>query len=1046
MHTSATAHQLNEQALSLHERVAGWLNHLEHVLPAQAPIRNFVHHNTLHGLQHLPFPEALAEAAHITGARPWMDEVQCRALHAAGRITTADLNASLEAFGLAGLDDAAPAFPDVRRRDVLRASLLHDIRPPGEARRQWLLDEGRMDAALWAACTALDQPTPGDTAPSASPGLVDESLKSLLADVFPEAPVEARWHYEARLLWPELVASVGRDGTLSSLLFSLTGENAFDAVRPILIRHLAAHLDLGMAAWQNPARGRGFYAAWRQSAGSDLGWELDELIAARDEIAALPDDPVEAIGRELMHLGPSEAHWGDYLERLALELPGWSGMFLWHDRHAGKAEGDVPMAMADYLAVRLVLERLHCEDLVHRIWGLPLFLSELGDHFLAHPAELWVRHTYFAGRLAEAAASEAQQLIAAGYGDDEDWCRLANAASTGFAETQDTLWRRYLLAQALGLTPQEVSAAGKAGMRSLLSMTSPFDTHQRGYLWLLAYERNYRETIFSALAANHGRSQPLTVTSAQLVFCMDDREEGTRRHLEEINPSLETFGAAGFFGVPMYWVGLDDAQPSALCPVVVTPANTVREQADDAAELALHQRRRTLRMAWKERLHRATRDNLASGPLMAVLGAPLGAGAMALQTLAPAYLGTLLQRWRTGFDRSVATHVADRASAPVAADVPREGFTEGEQIERVAGFLRSIGLTKHFAPLVVIVGHGSNSANNPHLAAYDCGACSGRHGGPNARVFAAMANRAEIRSGVAARGILIPEGTYFLGAEHNTGDESIQWFDTDALPATHQSAFDVLLRDLGEATRRHAIERCRRFASAPDSPSATEAKRHLLGRRHDWSQARPELGHATVATAFIGRRSMSRGAFFDRRAFLISYDPSGDEGGRVLEATLLAAGPVGAGIALEYYFSTVDNERLGCGTKIMHNLAGLLGVMEGASSDLRTGLPRQMIEIHEPMRLLVVIEQTRDVVAAIYERQPPLRELIGNGWILVAVKEPETGALFLFDPARGWLPWQGETAVPRAASSAAWLGAHREPLPPALLEPAFSQGKQGVSV
>ena len=408
MHASATTHPIDEQALSLHERVAGWLNHLEHVLPAQAPIRNFVHHNTLHGLQHLPFPEALAEAAHITGARPWMDEAQCRALHAAGRITNADLNASLEAFGLAGLDAVASAFPGVRRRDVLRATLLHDTRPPGEARRQWLLEEGRMDAALWAACSALDQPPPGDTAPSASPGLVDESLKSLLADVFPEAPIEARWHYEARLLWPELVASVGRDGTLSSLLFSLTGENTFDAVRPILIRHLAAHLDLGMAAWQNPARSRGFYAAWRQSAGSDLGWELDELIAARDEIAALPDDPVETIGRELMHLGPSEAHWGDYLERLALELPGWSGMFLWHDRHSGNPEGDVPMAMADYLAVRLVLERLHCEDLVHRVWGLPLFLSELGDHFLAHPAELWVRHTYFAGRLAEAAASEAQ--------------------------------------------------------------------------------------------------------------------------------------------------------------------------------------------------------------------------------------------------------------------------------------------------------------------------------------------------------------------------------------------------------------------------------------------------------------------------------------------------------------------------------------------------------------------------------------------------------------------------------------------------------------
>ncbi|MBK8525103.1 MAG: DUF2309 family protein [Betaproteobacteria bacterium] len=368
---------------------------------------------------------------------------------------------------------------------------------------------------------------------------------------------------------------------------------------------------------------------------------------------------------------------------------------------------------------------------------------------------------------------------------------------------------------------------------------------------------------------------------------------------------------------------------------------------------------------------------------------------------------------------------------------PRLGFSQSEQVDRVAGFLRSIGLIERFAPLVVIVGHGSNSANNPHLAAYDCGACSGRHGGPNARVFAAMANRPEVRAGVAAHGIVIPDSTWFLGAEHNTGDESVCWFDTADLPATHRAAFSSLCSDFDEATRRHAIERCRRFASAPRMPDATDATRHLVGRRHDWSQARPELGHATVAAAFIGRRSMSRGAFFDRRVFLISYDPVADEDGRVLEATLLAAGPVGAGIALEYYFSTVDNERFGCGTKIMHNLAGLLGVMEGASSDLRTGLPRQMIEIHEAMRLQVVIEQTREVVAAIYARQPPLRELIGNGWILVAVKEPVSGEIHRFDPVRGWLPWTpGDTpAVPLVANSAAWLGAHREPLPPALLAP-----------
>lgn len=1035
-------HQQPPGTQSLHERVAGWVRHLEHVLPAQAPIRNFVHHNTLHGLQHLPFPAALAEASRITGARPWLDEAQSRALYAAGRIDAGDLDAALDELALAALDDPLPGFSALRRRDVLRAGLIHDIRPPGVVKRQWLLDEGRVDAALWAACSVPVAKGAASSGKANNAGEGDSALDALLADLYPAAPSESAWQQEVRSLWPDLVARVGRDWTLSSLLAQLTGENVFDTVRPMLIRHLASHLDLGMATWRNPACEQGFYAAWRQSAGIDLGWELDELVAARDEIAALPDDPVETIGRELMHLGPSEAHWGDYLERLALELPGWSGMFLWRDQHPKHAGSEVPVAMADYLAVRLVLERLHCEDLVHRIWGLPLFLSELGDHFLSHPAELWVRHAFFSGRLSEAAANEAQRLIAAEKTSDAQWSGLAERAA-GIAspapagQADDAHWRCYQLARALALRPEDVHAAGRGGIDALNQAASQLDFHQRGYVWLLAYERHYREQIFSALAANHGRTRANPSPGAQLVFCMDDREEGTRRHLEEINPTVETFGAAGFFGVPMYWRGIDDTQPTALCPVVVTPVNEVAEHAEDAAQLVRHQRRRALRKEWQERLHRATRDSLLSGPLMTLVGAPLGAGALALQTLAPAYLGELVQRWRNDFDLPVATQAG--VSAPADADsdaVPRLGFSDSEQADRVAGFLRSIGLTERFSPLVVIVGHGSNSANNPHLAAYDCGACSGRHGGPNARVFAVMANRPEVRAGVAARGITIPEGTWFLGAEHNTADESIAWYDTGILPATHQAAFEALLRDLDEATRRHAVERCRRFASAPFTdvpPTAADARRHLAGRRYDWSQARPELGHATVATAFIGRRSMSRGAFFDRRSFLISYDPIADEGGRILEATLLAAGPVGAGIALEYYFSTVDNERFGCGSKIMHNLAGLIGVMEGASSDLRTGLPRQMIEIHEAMRLLVIIEQAREVVTAIYERQPPLRELIGNGWIVVAVKEPASGDIHRFDPARGWLPWQCGTDVPLAENSAAWLGAHREPLSPALL-------------
>jgi hypothetical protein len=178
---------------------------------------------------------------------------------------------------------------------------------------------------------------------------------------------------------------------------------------------------------------------------------------------------------------------------------------------------------------------------------------------------------------------------------------------------------------------------------------------------------------------------------------------------------------------------------------------------------------------------------------------------------------------------------------------------------------------------------------------------------------------------------------------------------------------------------------------------------------------------------------MSRGAFFDRRSFLISYDPSQDAEGKIIEALLLANGPVGAGISLEYYFSTVNNEQYGCGTKIVHNVTGLFGVMEGAASDLRTGLPQQMIEIHEAMRLLIVVEQKIEVLTAIYQRQPPLQELVGNGWVQLAAKDPDTGAIHLFTP-QGWQPWHGEARLPKVARSADWFLGQREPLVPALID------------
>ena len=1002
-----------EHELPIQDRLAHWVEHLTHVLPAQAPIRDFVHHNTLHGFQHLPFEQALAAANGLSGAATYWPEERFRACHAAGRITRDDLLAAFDDAGLADLDE--PVMRALSRRDVLLASLLAGREVPGASRLAWLKRErGLADDPVYIFCCSLTAESP-----AASPA--------------------ADWRATASTLWEALCARVGKDWSWRSLLEYLSGEDVLERVRTILQRHLAAHLDLGVAAWRNPQREQGFFAAWRASAGLDMQWELDELPNVRDEIVHLVDQPLAVLQEELARLIPDETLWYPYLQRLSLELPGWSGMFLWRDRNPGRGDG-TPVAMLDYLAVRVLLERLLCEDLIVRLTGMPMRFDELHAHYQANMAEFFVRDALRRTALPEALQDQAARRVRDGIGGSAtSWDGLAAsiAASQPDSDAAARGWQLAGLCRALALTPAEMTMLDAPAAARLLACADSLDDLPRGHLWLLAYERHYRDQLLAALAANHPRQKPVAAPSAQVVMCMDDREEGTRRHLEEVAPDVVTYGAAGFFGIVMYWQGVDDAARTALCPVVVEPMHLVRERPAAGSEAAFgeHARRREKRLRWRERLYQSTRRSPFAGPLLTSLAGLPALATLTAASLAPGWFGATLQRWRRQHDGPVATELGLTAEFAVAAtpETPQAGFAEAEQVERVAAFLRMIGLTTNFAPLVLMFGHGSGSLNNPHLSAYDCGACSGRHGGPNARVFSSMANRPEVRAGLRNLGIVIPDSTWFVAAEHNTCDDGIEWYDLEQVPEAWQAAMDRLLGQMAEACRAHAAERCRRLASAPLRPSPWQGRQHVGGRASDISQARPELGHATNAAAFIGRREMSRGLFLDRRVFLISYDPSTDADGQIVEGILLAAGPVGAGISLEYYFSTVDNERFGCGSKITHNITGLFGVMEGADSDLRTGLPWQMVEIHEPMRLLVVVEQTPEILTAILGRQPPLQELINNAWIILAAKDPASAAIQQYCPRRGWLPWSGKAVLPQVAKSVDWFAGESEPLAPALL-------------
>jgi uncharacterized protein YbcC (UPF0753/DUF2309 family) len=215
-------------------------------------------------------------------------------------------------------------------------------------------------------------------------------------------------------------------------------------------------------------------------------------------------------------------------------------------------------------------------------------------------------------------------------------------------------------------------------------------------------------------------------------------------------------------------------------------------------------------------------------------------------------------------------------------------------------------------------------------------------------------------------------------------------------------------------------------------------------RSEHLAEPRPEYGHCTNAVCVVGRRALTRGLFLDRRAFLVSYDANQDTADHSLAALLAAVVPVCAGISLEYYFSFVDNDRYGCGTKLPHNLTGLIGVMDGHASDLRTGLPWQMVEIHEPVRMLFVIETTPERLRKVIDASPSLRQLVENRWMRVATVDPRSGRVHVRrDTAFEEFDERLER-LPVALSSAEWFAGKSQHLPMAWIQ-TWSQTIAGAS-
>ena len=497
-------------------------------------------------------------------------------------------------------------------------------------------------------------------------------------------------------------------------------------------------------------------------------------------------------------------------------------------------------------------------------------------------------------------------------------------------------------------------------------------------LFQKAYEWTYYENVLAQISANSYTTKA-TKKSFQALFCLDDRECSLRRHIEHIDPNALTFGTPGFFNIEFYFKPHNKKSLVKQCPAPVTPQVVVVEKAPFGT--------RGINVYASRNSHTLLRGLLNTW----IIGIPA----------AFKFIGNLINPNNDTLGSYSIKHIRSDAEIKYFSEGDflndyKIGFTLEEMVTRMESMLKSIGLIDNFSDLVYLFGHGSSSINNPHYSAYNCGACSGRPGSINARVAALILNRNDVRKELLAVGIEIPEATRFIGGLHDTTKDQFEYYDISDLSETHKEQHINNIQTFTQALDINAKERSRRFVTINTNGLASKVHNKMERRAHSLFEPRPELNHATNALCIIGRRELNANVFLDRRAFLNSYNCNLDSEGKHLLTILKAAAPVCGGINLEYYFSRVDPEKLGAGTKLPHNVVALIGVANGVDGDLRPGLPTQMTELHSPIRLLMLIEQRPDVVEKILTENPATAEWFINEWIILLVIHPDSKKIFKY--------------------------------------------------
>ena len=524
------------------------------------------------------------------------------------------------------------------------------------------------------------------------------------------------------------------------------------------------------------------------------------------------------------------------------------------------------------------------------------------------------------------------------------------------------------------IAPQWIAACARKDWA-----TASFDTKNK-HDWLLqdALELAYQQPLCQGLMNAPTIPAPPAV---QAIFCIDVRSEVFRRALEASSRAVQTRGFAGFFGLFISYSPVGTAMTRPQLPGLLPSSRCVTDECDSMSLGQAIANRRKQGLQW-----RSTLQNFRT---------TASSGFSFVETCGMLYAGTLLKKTLPSYATPHTVEQTGLSGDEIKSTRPRLQNLPGtspeaelqSRCDMAAFILGGMGVTKDFARIVLLAGHGSQTANNPHAAGLDCGACGGQTGEVNARALAALLNDAAVRTALITKNILIPDTTWFLGGMHNTTTDALTLYDTDLMPASHSLDLEQLSATLVQAGQRARAERAPTLGLAHLAKNDAQLALNIKARANDWAQVRPEWGLANNAAFIVAPRVRSQHLNLAGRAFLHDYDHVEDTTLGVLELIMTAPMVVTNWINMQYYASVVDNVKYGSGNKVLHNVVGgRLGVFEGNGGDLRIGLPMQSLHDgkqwqHTPLRLSVFIEAPQAAIDGIIAKHAVVKNLVDNQWL-----------------------------------------------------------------